>query len=322
VSAPHVVVVGDVAVDVRVEPAGPPAPGGDTAARIRRGPGGAGANTAAWLAHLGATATLVARVGDDDAGRTAQARLRTAGVRTRLAVDPDAPTCTVVVVLAGSGSGRDRTMYSDRGAAALLRPSDLPAGLLDEADHLHVSGYLLADPGSRAAGLAALEAARATGVSTSVDPQGTSVPSAWGPVDLLLPNAAELHALTGSADPAAAVALLDRAGAVAVTRGPAGAAWVDRTGRWEVPAVPATVVDPTGAGDAFDAGLVLARLRGAAPERALAAGCTAAAAAVGTVGGRPVADPAQPPAARGSHGSGSAPPGPARGGWSGTPTPR
>jgi sugar/nucleoside kinase (ribokinase family) len=47
------VVVGDVALDVVARHARGLAPGDDTAAEIRTTPGGAGANTARWLAHLG-----------------------------------------------------------------------------------------------------------------------------------------------------------------------------------------------------------------------------------------------------------------------------
>jgi sugar/nucleoside kinase (ribokinase family) len=279
-SPPRVVVVGDVAVDVLVEPCSPAVPGADVPARIRMRAGGAGANTAAWLAHLGADVTLVARLGDDPAGRAAVDDLRAAGVRPALAVDRDHPTCTVVVLLADG----DRTMLSDRGAAARLAPADLPD--LEGADHLHLSGYVLLDPASRAAGRAALAAARAAGLSTSVDPQAAP---ALGPefvddvhgVDLLLPNAAELAAL-GGVD-----ALRDIVGAVAVTDGPRAARWTDRHGTWATDPPPAEVVDPTGAGDAFDAGVLLARLTGAGPEAALAAGCAAGAAAVRRLGARP-----------------------------------
>jgi sugar/nucleoside kinase (ribokinase family) len=47
------------------------------------------------------------------------------------------------------------------------------------------------------------------------------------------------------------------------------------------------VVDPTGAGDAFDAGLLMAWLDGATPPDALRSGCAAAASAVGRLGARP-----------------------------------
>ncbi|HZG89345.1 MAG TPA: PfkB family carbohydrate kinase, partial [Pseudonocardia sp.] len=255
-------------------------------ARIRTRAGGAGANTAAWLAHLGAEVTLVGRVGADPAGRAATRDLAAAGVRTALAVDPTAPTCTVVVLL---GDG-ERTMLSDRGAAARLAVTDLPArwaegGGADRVDHLHLSGYVLLDPSSRAAGLAALDLAAAAGMTRSVDPQAAPALTpgfrAWvRGVDLLLPNADELAAL--GPEP-----LVPGVGAVAATRGAAGATWQDGHDTWSVPAAPAEVVDPTGAGDAFDAGLLVAWLGGAGPVESLRAGCAAAATAVGTPGARP-----------------------------------
>lgn len=255
------VVVGDVAVDVLVSPSAPAVPGADVAARIRTRPGGAGANTAAWLAHLGAEVTLAARVGDDPAGRAAGAGLAAAGVRAALAVDPDRPTCTVVALL----DRYDRTLYSDRGAAARLAPADLPE--LDGADHLHLSGYVLLDASSRPAGLAALAAARAGGLSTSVDPQvAPALTAEFGSwvtgLDLLLPNADELAALDR-----AVPELLDLVGAVVSTAGAGAAVWRDR--RWSVAPPTVDVVDATGAGDAFDAGLLLAWLGGAGPEEAL-----------------------------------------------------
>jgi sugar/nucleoside kinase (ribokinase family) len=273
-------VVGDVAVDVLVEPATPAVPGADVRARIRTTSGGAGANTAAWLAHLGADVILVARIGDDAAGRAAGDELREAGVRPVLAVDPVHPTCTVVALL---GDG-DRTLLSDRGAAAHLAPADLPD--LTGADHLHLSGYVLLDASSRPAGLAALAAARAAGATTSVDPQAapalTAVFREWvRGVDLLLPNADELRALGGFE------AVLAEVGAVAVTNGPDPAVWRDRRGRWSASPPRVDVVDATGAGDAFDAGLVASWLRAAEPEQALSAGCAAGAAAVGRLGARP-----------------------------------
>ncbi|MDF3049541.1 MAG: PfkB domain protein [Pseudonocardia sp.] len=285
-AAPRVVVVGDLAVDVLVTPSTPRRPGGDVPARITTCPGGAGASTATWLAARGMDVSLVTRVGDDAAGRAAVANLRAAGVRPVVAIDAQAATATVVVLV----DGADRTMLSDRRAAARLCVDDLPP--FEGIDHLHLSGYVLLDPASGPAGRAALSAARAAGISTSLDPQTTGdlAPAhlrLMQGVDLLLPNEDELAALTGSADPASATTLLGTVGAVAVTRGAAGASWIDPDGVRSVEARAVAVVDPTGAGDAFDAGLIAARLTGAAPEAALAAGCAAAAEVISRCGARP-----------------------------------
>jgi sugar/nucleoside kinase (ribokinase family) len=94
-------------------------------------------------------------------------------------------------------------------------------------------------------------------------------------------------ALTGSAEPASAAALLDVVGAVALTSGADGASWVDRDGVLSVPAEDVECVDSTGAGDAFDAGLLAAWLSGGSRLDALLGGVRAAARAVSAVGAQP-----------------------------------
>lgn len=265
--------------------------GGDVRASVALTTGGAGANTAAWLAHSGAEPVLVARVGDDVAGRRAFEELTTAGVRCAFHIDTAAATCCVVVLVDGNGQ---RSMLPDRGAGKNLAPTDLDPALLPEATHLHLSGYVLLDESSRDAGVAMLAAAHAAGLTTSVDPQAAALitdPASFMDevrgVDVLLPNLDELAALTGSRDPRSAADLLTTVGAVAVTTGPAGATWVDADGVVSVPSAPGDCVDSTGAGDAFDAGLLAALKSGKSPEDCLLAGVRLGAMAVGQVGAQP-----------------------------------
>ncbi|KOV79209.1 carbohydrate kinase family protein [Nocardia sp. NRRL S-836] len=287
-----VVVVGDAGLDVVARHSGPIAHGGDVRAKVTIEPGGAGANTAVWLAACGASPVLVARVGADSAGRQVHSELTAAGVRCAFAVDPELATCCVVVLVDEDGQ---RSMLPDRGANARFSPADLDPGLLVGSDgHLHLSGYVLLDASSRPAGLAALRTARAAGWTTSVDPQAavliTSAASFMEDVrgvDVLLPNADELAALTGSPDPAAAKDLLSHVGAVVVTSGPDGASWVDADEIISVPADRAECVDSTGAGDAFDAGFLAAWLAGAGKRDALLGGVRAGSRAVSVVGAQP-----------------------------------
>jgi len=283
--------VGDVALDVVATHSGSVVHGGDVRASIALTMGGAGANTAAWLAYCGIEPVLVARVGDDVAGRRASEELTTAGVRCAFNIDPTAATACVVVLVDGDGQ---RSMLPDRGAGKNLVPADLEPALLADARHLHLSGYVLLDESSRDAGVAMLAAARAAGLTTSVDPQAAAlmtdpalfVEEVRG-VDVLLPNLDELSALTGSREPASAAKLLDAVGAVAVTTGADGASWVSRDGVVSVRSTPSECVDSTGAGDAFDAGLLVALLAGKAPEECLRAGTRLGAKAVGQVGAQP-----------------------------------
>ena len=127
-------------VDVVARLTGPLAPGSDAHAVIRFHGGGSAANTAAWLAQAGAEPLLVGRVGDDERGRTARDELRAAGVEAALAVDPELPTGTCIVLVGPDG---ERTMAPDAGANDGLSDEDLSEELLESAGHLHVAGYAL-----------------------------------------------------------------------------------------------------------------------------------------------------------------------------------
>ena len=289
----RIVVVGDVMLDVVARLSGPVAVGSDSEASVSFGGGGSAANVAAWLGFAGASPVLVARVGDDVRGVSAGAELRASGVDTRLAFDGEHPTGTCVVLV---GPGGERSMLPDPGANGFLVPEDLPEDVLVAGDHLHVTGYSLVRPGPRPAALAAIWRATEAGMSVSVDPSSAALLGAefldlLEGVGLVLPNVEEAATLTGCAEPAASArALADRFPEVVVKLGAEGALWTDGSTEQRVPAVGAAApLDTTGAGDAFAAGLLAARLRGDSPAEALRAGCELAAQAVVTLGARPPA---------------------------------
>ncbi|MGW0213654.1 carbohydrate kinase family protein [Micromonospora chokoriensis] len=292
----RVVVVGDVITDVVAVLSGPLAAGSDTGAEISLGGGGQAANTAAWVAAQRVDVTLVGAVGDDDAGRDRVAELTRAGVDCAVERIEGVPTGTVIVLAADD----ERTMVSQRGANLRLSGTHVERAVAaaPDAGHLHLSAYTLLDAGSRGAGLRALAAARERGLTISVDAAsaaplrrvGAAVFLSWvRDIDLLLVNADEATALAGGLDPAAQGRVLSAtARRVVVKRGAAGAVWVDRTGAVHVASARRTaVVDVTGAGDAFAAGLLTAWLAGATPAAALSRATDLGAMAVSTAGARP-----------------------------------
>ena len=290
-----VVVVGDVMRDVSVRLAGTPAPGSDAPATIEVRPGGSGANAAAWLARLGERVVFAACVGDDDVGGEAARALAEDGVTTRLAV-AEGHTGACVLIVAPDG---ERTMLTDPGANARLDPADLPRDAFAPGGHLHLSGYSLLRPGSRAAAMAALTAAHQAGMRASVDPSSAAPLRALGAeaflglaagAGLVIATRAEAEVLTGAADPErAAAALAEGRDEVVLKLGAEGALW--RSGAGETVRVPAAVppspvVDQTGAGDAFAAAWIAARRGGAGARDALDAACALAAEVVTRPGAR------------------------------------
>jgi ribokinase len=291
-----VVVVGDIVTDVVAVHGGAVAVDSDTPAAITITGGGAAANTAAWLASLGVPVTLVAVVGADRAGAERIEELVAAGVHCHVRRAAGTPTGSIVV-LSGGGA---RTMLVDRGANGLLTAADVAAAL-PGARHVHVSGYTLLDPATRPAGRAALARAAAQGATASVDAASAAPLRSVGgaaflgwtrPSDLLFANVDEASALLdgagGAAGSLAAGALAARFGGTAVVKhGADGAVWASGSQVVAAPGVPATVVDPTGAGDAFAAAVLARWLDGAGPAECLAAGAALGARAVSRAGARP-----------------------------------
>jgi sugar/nucleoside kinase (ribokinase family) len=261
------VVLGDVMVDIVARASGPLARGSDTPAHISIAGGGSAANVAAWAAALGEPVSLACRIGDDDHGRRAVDDLLELGVRVNATIDDHRPTGTCVVLVEPGG---ERTMLPDPGANDA--PADVPHDWLAPGGHLHVVGYALLRDGARPGALDAIARARAAGMTVSVDPSSWALirPGAIPPVHLLLPNEREAE-------------VLGERESMVVKLGAGGARWGDV----HVPAEPVQVIDTTGAGDAFAAGFLSARLQGADRAAALKAGCATAARAVAQVGARP-----------------------------------
>jgi sugar/nucleoside kinase (ribokinase family) len=237
----RVVTLGDLLLDVVVRVEDGLVAGADHAAKTRAGAGGQAANVAAWASACGGDARLVAKRGRDVAGELVARELAGHGVDL---VGPPGARTGVVVSLSASG---DRTMLSDRGSAPGLAPDELEPAWF-ECDALHLSGYSLMREPIASAALRGAELARAAGARVSVDP------AAWTLID------EAFRARVRRLAPDVVLASERERDAV----GPLDAEWVVKRGAEGVlvggrafRALPAEVVDATGAGDAFAGGFLV-----------------------------------------------------------------
>jgi sugar/nucleoside kinase (ribokinase family) len=292
--SPGVLVVGDVMTDVIVVPEGPIVKGSDRRAKVRSRPGGSGANQAVWLGAMGAEVLFAARVGAGDKTMY-ENYFRSLGVIPVLAADREQPSGVLVTIVDPDG---ERSFLTDRGANLNVCPEDLPESLLDEVGMVMVSGYSFFAPGPRLAVQALFAAARQRGIALAVDPASVGFLVEVG-VDrfiewttgatAIITNESEAQALTGLAGHEEQVrALGAHYPTVVLKRGRLGAVIGGRDGiRHDLPAPVVPVVDTTGAGDAFAAGFIAARLAGDDEATALGKGIAAGAKAVQSIGGQP-----------------------------------
>lgn len=297
---PEVVTLGEV-LAAFTAPSGSPLADSQT---FERHVVGAESNVAVGIARLGHRVAFIGRVGADGLGTAALRALRGEGVDVRgVRIEPDAPTGLLIrerrslgpsdVVYHRAGSAGSRLSRGDVDAA-----QDAIAG----ARWLHMTGITPALSTTAAAAVRrAMELARAAGLTVSLDVNlrrklwpdhvaGPVLRDLARDVDVLLAGIDEAAVVTGTNDDdpeRLAAAILALGPSIAVLKlGADGALAVERDGPVvRRPAVPVpAIVDPVGAGDAFSAGFIVARLEGGDLTRALDVANACGAAAVSAVG--------------------------------------
>jgi sugar/nucleoside kinase (ribokinase family) len=249
------------------------------------------------VARLGHRGGIVSGVGEDEFGRLITERLAADGVRIdRIEVIPGRSTGVAFIAYAGDGS---RTyIFHWAGTPAVMAPVP-PPEIAQGVRFLHVMGCsLMADRTFAERIVETVERFAMQGARISLDPNVRAELLAGGglgdllePVlhasSVLLPGEAELRLIAGSdALDEAADVLMRRyqPELIVVKQGRRGCAIYDGAQRFDVSAFVVDEVDPTGAGDCFDAGFLCGLLEGMPPVEAARLAAAAGALAATAMG--------------------------------------
>ena len=231
--------------------------------------GGSESNVAIGLARLGLRSRWVGRVGDDELGARVLREIQAEGVAVHGVLDPTAPTALMIKEQRRADQLRV-TYYRRDSAGSRLAPDDLPDGWVAESKVLHVSGITPAlSPSALSTVRSAVDAARAVGTLVSLDLNyrqalwseeefGSTLRALVPAADVVFGSPHEVAHVVGACGgrheqqlealaelgPTQAVLKLGAEGALALVDG----------ALHHCQAIPVTVVDPVGAGDAFVAG--------------------------------------------------------------------
>ncbi|MDV3104658.1 ADP-dependent ribose-1-phosphate kinase [Thermococcus waiotapuensis] len=210
------------------------------------GLGGAAGNTITWLAHMGLRTGFIGAVGNDEMGEAHLRYFKSIGVDTGGIKIVDAPSGIAVVII----HGEDKRIVKYPGAN---EKREINFDYLRKARHIHLSSN------PERIIVEAVNFASENGITVSLDIGEARIPAGVEEkIDYLLMNEDEYRRKFGSLDPR-----LCKAKNLIITLNGGGA--LIRTADGEVEEIrglSAKVVDSTGAGDAFDAGVVYGSLRG------------------------------------------------------------
>ncbi len=222
-------------------------------------PGGSAANTMVGIARLGLRAGCIGKIGDDDEGETIISDLDKNHVETRGIMRSTGRSGSALSLVDTSGR---RALLIDSGVNDEIIDADIDPDYLRQFDILHMTSFVCRSGTSPLQ--AQITSALNTDISVTLDPghlyaqRGINeLKPLIGRCKALLPNEREVRIMTGL-DPFQGARKLLSLGAeiVVVKMGEKGCYATDGRHEYRIPAVPAKVVDTTGAGDAFNAGFL------------------------------------------------------------------
>jgi len=253
---PDILVVGSLNVDLVVRAPRFPQPGETISGEdLQVIPGGKGANQAVAAARLGASVSMLGRVGKDNFGDFLLDNLKSNNVDSQLVQRDDASTGTAIIVVDANGQN---SIVLSAGANGKVSATDV-----EHASPLHHKLLLLQLEIPTLTVLRAAQLAKENSVIVILNPApAKELPDELiALTDFIIPNETELSLLTGmdvndlsSTEKAARVLLERGAKHVIVTLGSKGALLVDKETSTQVDTFKVNVIDTTAAGDAFIGG--------------------------------------------------------------------
>jgi sugar/nucleoside kinase (ribokinase family) len=231
--------------------------------------GGCAANVAIDLAKQGMTVDVAGCLGHDSSARALLSSLEDHQIGcSHIVYSSELPTSKTVILLV---AGQDRRYIHSFGANAAFTVGQIDRDWVRGLQVFYLGGLFLMPAFHPRELLGLLRFCRSHGVMTVVDvviPQNASIPVNLGPllsaIDYFMPNEDEAQQLTGLSDPLEQLHAFVRWGAntVIVTRGRHGVMAARGQELWQAGIYEMSVVDPSGCGDAFAAGVVTGVVNG------------------------------------------------------------
>jgi pseudouridine kinase len=263
-NSPLITVVGGANTDIVGFPTGRYISRDSNPGHVRTSPGGVGRNIAENLARLGARVRLVTAFGDDETGQRLRAECEAVGMDVSYSVTVAGTPGSCYLALLDE-RGDLAGAVNDMRALDALGPELLDPEAFASADAVVVDTNLQASTIAQAVDLSGAAPVVLDPVSTA---KSLAARPVLGRLGAIKANRREAEEISGAAGAAGAADRLLEAGIrwVFVSEGPEGVLCASAEERFRMPPPGVRVVNATGAGDAFTAGVAF----GAATRRGLA----------------------------------------------------
>ena len=290
-------VLGRAGMDLYADPPGIRV---EEAARFTSALGGSAANIAAGVVRLGGRTSLLTAVSDDAVGRFVLRELARYGIDTSHVACLGGQCRTSLAVVETRAENCQSVIYRNDAADLALNETHVAGIGFEDFGALIVTGTALAVEPSRSASLSAMKQARAAGVPVildvdyrpyswvSAEDAATTCRMAAEASNMVVGNDIEWDVLAGGSGGLAYAGHLDGAHATAIYKmGEKGSVSLTGGARFETPVYRVAALKPTGAGDAFMAGLVTGLAAGLDLPSSVRRGTATAAIVVTRVGCAP-----------------------------------